>query len=115
MGAADRRLLERGTMTQDPLRLDEAAAGTSEDDDPIVRECIEDALALFPGALTAEQEASHRMFLAAFIKTHPAAAPLYDRLRARPRDLRTVTRPKDDTPVAEESAAVREVAGGGRS
>ena len=63
-------------MTVHPFSLDEAIEPGGEEEDPIVQECIEDALGLFPGLLTPEQEASHRMFLAAFIKTHPAAAPL---------------------------------------
>src|SRR4051812_25805784 len=70
-------------MTQDPLKLDETGAPV-EEEDPVVEECIRDALGPFVGVLSPEALADHRRFLVAFITTHPVAAPLYERLRKRP-------------------------------
>lgn len=49
-----------------------------------MEECIRDALGPFLGLLSPEEIADHRRFLTAFITTHPAAVPLYERLRKRP-------------------------------
>jgi hypothetical protein len=75
-----------------PLQLEDGEAPGPEaaaEDDPIVEECLRDALGMFPGMLSAEDEEEHRRFLRAFILTHPAARALYDqirydRLRAQP-------------------------------
>jgi hypothetical protein len=54
----------------------------SEDDlDPILEECLNDALGPFVDDLSPEELADHRRFLTMFIKTHPAASARYDRLR----------------------------------
>ena len=72
-----------------PLEGRGAPAPDVDEEDPIVDECLQDALGLFPGLLSAEDEAEHRRFLRAFILTHPAARALYnqiryDRLRKQP-------------------------------
>ncbi|WP_437600630.1 hypothetical protein WMF28_03560 [Sorangium sp. So ce590] len=54
------------------------------DVDPLVDACAEDALSPYLGALSPEEIEDYRRLLAVFITTHPASAPLYDRLRARP-------------------------------
>lgn len=65
-------------MADDPIEAAEA-----DEDDPIVEECIRDALAPYLRVFSPEELADHRAFLTVFIKTHPAAAPLYERLRKR--------------------------------
>ncbi|WP_437636413.1 hypothetical protein [Sorangium sp. So ce854] len=70
------------------------------DVDPLIDACVADALSPYLGALSPEEIEDYRRLLAVFITTHPAAAPLHDRLRARP-------------PVLSESGEVsREGAGG---
>ncbi|WP_437958865.1 hypothetical protein WME76_03845 [Sorangium sp. So ce119] len=54
------------------------------DVDPLVDACVADALSPYLGALSPEEIEDYRRLLAVFITTHPAAAPLHDRLRARP-------------------------------
>ncbi|MGK3997094.1 hypothetical protein [Sorangium sp. So ce1024] len=54
------------------------------DVDPLVDACVADALSPYLGALSPEEIEDYRRLLALFIATHPAAAPLHDRLRARP-------------------------------
>jgi hypothetical protein len=71
-------------MGEIPSQLDdgEGAPGPDlDEEDPIVKECLQDALGLFPGVLSAEAEAEHRRLLRAFILTHPAARALYDQIR----------------------------------
>jgi hypothetical protein len=70
-------------MTQDPLKLDETGAPVDEED-PVVEECIRDALSPYVGVLSPEEMADHRRLLVAFITTHPVVVPLYERLRKRP-------------------------------
>src|SRR5262245_53365323 len=72
-------------MTAKPETKDE----TDAEEDPIVEECIRDALGPFLDVLSPEVLADHRRFLAAFITTHPVAAPLYDRLRKRATRVRS--------------------------
>jgi hypothetical protein len=55
-----------------------------DEEDPLVEECVSDALAPYVGVLSPEELTDHRRFLILFITTHPAAAPLYRRLRQRP-------------------------------
>lgn len=52
--------------------------------DPLLEACLADALEPYLGALSPEEIEDYRRFLAVFITTHPAAAPLYERLRSRP-------------------------------
>jgi hypothetical protein len=68
-------------MTQDPSDQQEPAP---EEEDPIVAECLRDALGPYEGALSPEELADYRAFLTLFITTHLAAAPLYERLRKKP-------------------------------
>lgn len=53
-------------------------------DDPVVEACLADALGPYLGALSPEEVDEYRRLLTVFITTHPAATPLYERLRARP-------------------------------
>ncbi|MGK3989977.1 hypothetical protein WME99_43445 [Sorangium sp. So ce136] len=69
-------------MTQNPSEHDDLDSADGED--PLLASCLDDALGPYLGALSPEELEDHRRFLAVFITTHPAAAPLYDRLRARP-------------------------------
>lgn len=55
----------------------------AEGQDPLIEECIRDALEPWMKVLTPEQIAEHRALLKVFITTHPAAKPLYERLRLR--------------------------------
>ena len=84
----------RGTMTGIPLMLDEAEAPV-EEEDPVVEECIKDALGPYLGLLSPEEIADHRRFLVAFITTHPAAYPLYERLRKRPVNIKSAEALRD--------------------
>ncbi|WP_437814791.1 hypothetical protein [Sorangium sp. So ce1078] len=73
------------------------------DADPLLEVVLADALGPYLGALSPEEAEDYRRLLAIFITTHPASAPLYDRLRARP-------------PVLSESGTVaREGAGEGEA
>jgi hypothetical protein len=92
-------------MTHDPFTPGEAAA-TADEEDPIVEECIRDALGPYGAALSPEELADYRKFLSVFITTHPAAAPLHQRLRKRKATVASgeVEREGDG---AEEAAAVR--------
>lgn len=74
-------------MTHDPKAPSELS-DEDEKEDPVVEECIRDALQPYLGVLSPEELADHRQFLIAFITTHPVASPLYERLRQRrdPRD-----------------------------
>lgn len=69
-------------MAHDPFEPDEAELAG--DGDSVVEECLRDALGPYTAALSAEELADYRTFLTLFITTHPAAAPLYQRLRKRP-------------------------------
>src|SRR5689334_22939679 len=60
------------------------AAADDEEEDPIVEECVRDALTPYVRILSPEGLAEHRSFLIVFIMTHPATAPLHERLRKRP-------------------------------
>lgn len=84
------------------------------DADPILEDCLADALGPYLGALSPEEIEDYRRLLTIFIKTHPVAAPLYDRLRARPpvpsesgEVAREASSPRADGPVAGETAAAR--------
>ncbi|AUX39506.1 hypothetical protein SOCE26_008990 [Sorangium cellulosum] len=76
-------------------------------EDPLLEACLNDALRPYLGALSPEALEDYRRFLTVFITTHPAAAPLYERLRARPSNL---SRSAD---VAREGAAGAADAGAG--
>jgi hypothetical protein len=80
-------------MTKNPLDLDEEGADLGaaiDENDPVVEECLQDALALFPGLMSPEEVLEHRRLLTVFITTHPAARPLYERvLEGRRRRLAT--------------------------
>ncbi|WP_437623720.1 hypothetical protein [Sorangium sp. So ce1151] len=69
-------------MTQNPSEHDDLDSADGED--PLLASCLDDALGPYLGALSPEEIEDYRRFLTVFITTHPAAAPLYDRLRARP-------------------------------
>jgi hypothetical protein len=53
-----------------------------EEEDPILEEILHDSLGPLMAELSPEELADHRRVLTMFIKTHPAAAPRYERLRA---------------------------------
>lgn len=71
-------------MRKIPLELDregvppEVSAPMAED--PIVEECLRDAITPFEGMLSPEEVEEHRRFLTLFILTHPAASRLHQRL-----------------------------------
>ncbi|WP_437894303.1 hypothetical protein [Sorangium sp. So ce124] len=67
-------------MTGDPSQDDMLA---DEGEDPVIETCLRDALAPFTKVLSPEQLLDYRRYLTVFIKTHPSAAPLYERLRGR--------------------------------
>jgi hypothetical protein len=95
--------------------LDEADAPVEEEEeDPIVEECIKDALGPYLGLLSPEEIADHRSFLVAFITTHPAAVPLYDRLRKRPTNIKSGETVRDGAPVEAEAEDVGNGTVGGR-
>lgn len=60
------------------------AGAEGEEEDPIVEECVRDAVAPYLGVLSPEELAEYRSFLVVFITTHPTTAPIYERLRKRP-------------------------------
>jgi hypothetical protein len=109
-------------MSKIPLKLEdgEPAPGPEADpEDAIVEECLRDALGMFPGMLSAEDEAEHRRFLRAFILTHPAARALYDqirydRLRAQPGQGSSGPVAKDGALLDGESDARSDGTGGAR-
>ncbi|WP_437756845.1 hypothetical protein [Sorangium sp. So ce1389] len=69
-------------MTQNLSEHDDL--GGADGEDPLLASCLDDALGSYIGALSPDEVEDYRRFLTVFITTHPAAAPLYDRLRARP-------------------------------
>jgi hypothetical protein len=75
------------------------------EEDPIVEACLRDALSPYESALSPEQLADYRRLLIVFIKTHPAAAPLYERLRERPAVLAASGVVARDGDTAAEGAA----------
>src|SRR5262245_14543127 len=81
--------------------------GEDEDDeDPIVEECIRDALGPYLEVLSPEEVADDRRFLAAFITTHPAAVTLHERLRKRSTTrIRSGSVPLDEPATEEEPEA----------
>jgi len=89
-------------MKDEPGSSDEA----EDEEDPIVEECIRDALGPYLDILSPEEVADHRRFLVAFITTHPAAVPLYDRLRKRSTArVRSGSAPLDGSAAEEEPEA----------
>ncbi|WP_437586861.1 hypothetical protein [Sorangium sp. So ce1000] len=66
----------RDDASQDDMLADEG-------EDPVIEACLRDALAPYMKALSPEQLLDYRRYLTVFIKTHPSAAPLYERLRGR--------------------------------
>ena len=66
----------RDDASQDDTLADEG-------EDPVIEACLRDALAPYTKALSPEQLLGYRRYLTVFIKTHPSAAPLYERLRGR--------------------------------
>lgn len=69
-------------MKHDPPHLNEETP-PADADDPFIEECLQDALGPYMGVLSPEQVADYRSFLTIFLTTHPAAGPIYQRLRAR--------------------------------
>lgn len=51
--------------------------------DPIIEECVADAIAPYRALLTPAELEEHRRLLTLFITTQPEAAAIHDRLRAR--------------------------------
>ncbi|WP_437897783.1 hypothetical protein [Sorangium sp. So ce124] len=89
--------------------------------DPLLEACLADALGPYLGALSPEEIEDYRRLLTIFIKTHPVAAPLYDRLRARPpvpsesgEVARDASSQRAGGPAAGEAAARRDGTFGGR-
>jgi hypothetical protein len=70
--------------------------------DPVVEECIADAMAMCEGIMTPEEILEHRRFLTLFITTHPMAAPIYERLRVRRLGKRSGDVAKDDVVLGAE-------------
>lgn len=69
-------------MTQEPP--DPAQPEASEaDEDPVVEEILRDSLDALEEFLSPEEMIDHRRVLTMVIKTHPAALPLYERIRTR--------------------------------
>ncbi|WP_437808701.1 hypothetical protein [Sorangium sp. So ce1078] len=71
----------RDDAAQDDLPIDD------DGEDPVIEACLRDALAPYMELLSPEEILDYRRYLTVFITTHPAAAPLYERLRARPQAL----------------------------
>ncbi|WP_437906965.1 hypothetical protein WME95_03315 [Sorangium sp. So ce327] len=85
------------------------------DADPIVEACLADALGPYLGVLSPEELEDYRRFLTVFITTHPAAAPLHARLRAKgyvPAGSGAVAR--EGGGASEEAAAPDDGTSGGR-
>jgi hypothetical protein len=82
-------------MTKNPLELQEGSADPGaeiDENDPVVEECLRDALGPFLPLMSPEDVLEHRRFLTVFITTHPTARPLYERaLEARRQRLPTAT------------------------
>lgn len=68
-------------MVRETSKREEPAVNEDELD-PILEECLNDALGPFVDSLSPDELADHRQLLTMFIKTHPAASARYDRLRA---------------------------------
>ena len=84
-------------MPTDPAELDGEEPPIDEDD-PLLEELIADALRPYLAALSPEQIADYRAFLAIFFTTHPAVAPRYERLRDRQRLKASSTMGRGGTP-----------------
>lgn len=72
-----------------------AASGEPEPIDPIVEECLQDALGPYLGLLSPEEVLEHRQFLTMFLTTHPQARLTYERLAAGRRKRAPVARSGD--------------------
>jgi hypothetical protein len=57
--------------------------------DELLRDCVERALAPYVEQLPPDKIAAMRDYLIVFVTTHPAAEPLYSRLRKRPAVVRS--------------------------
>ncbi|AUX20256.1 hypothetical protein SOCEGT47_007220 [Sorangium cellulosum] len=93
-------------MTHDAPEHDDL--DTTGDADPLLSACLDDALGPYLGALSPDEIDDYRRLLTIFVTTHPAAAPLHDRLRARPpllSDSGVVAREGSDDTAAESAAA----------
>jgi hypothetical protein len=109
-------------MGKIPLELDKGdAEGAAEEldwDDPIVAECLKDALGPYVGLLTPEEVIEHKRFLTIFITTHPEARPIYERLREgrrqRPATAMSGDVAKDGAPVEGTDAILGSGTEGGR-
>ena len=77
-----------------------------DEDDPLLEELIADALRPYRAALSPEQLADYRAFLAIFFTTHPAVAPRYERLRERERRKASGTMERGGAPGDKSPAAV---------
>jgi hypothetical protein len=73
------------------------------DANPIVTECIEDALAPYRGILSAEILADFALTLELFLTTHPVAAPMVARLRPRPVPAESVEVDRSGAPAVAEA------------
>lgn len=82
-----------------------------EEDDPLLDEILHDALAPYVDALTPEQLADYRAFLAVFITTHPATAPRYQRLRERQVRKASDARARDEASALNGAAPLPTAAG----
>jgi hypothetical protein len=60
--------------------------------DPILEECLRDALEPYLPILTPDEIAEHRAFLIAFFHTHPVASRLYRGVRQEPAQLQSTER-----------------------
>ncbi|MEP7123531.1 MAG: hypothetical protein ABJE95_21565 [Byssovorax sp.] len=69
-------------MIRDASKPKEPAVTTDDEPDPILDECLSDALGGLLDVLSPEELADHRRMLTMFIKTHPAASARYERLTA---------------------------------
>ena len=68
-------------MTQEEENEPDESVVNNEED-PILEEILHDSLGPLMADLSPEELADHRRVLTMFIKTHPAAAPRYESLRA---------------------------------
>jgi hypothetical protein len=89
----------RDDASQDDTLADEG-------EDPVIEACLRDALAPFTKALSPEQLLGYRRYLTVFIKTHPSAAPLYERLRGRAALDASAAVPKESDGDHEDGALV---------
>ncbi len=88
-------------MTHASSEFDADQVGDTQD--PVVEECIRDALAPYLEALSPEELTDYRNFLIAFIRTHPVASRLYERLRERSLTSKSGDLAREDAPAEGEA------------